>query len=94
MLQMHFAMTPTDPVQTHRIKELSLLLKGKVNHASIRVVITYYVGADGTEGVCPTHIEVSAIQPQEDFDVIKAVSLERNTYSKMSFFFQISFKQS
>lgn len=39
-------------------------------------VITYYVGANGTEGVGATHVEVSAVQPQEDFDVIEAISLD------------------
>ncbi len=40
-------------------------------------VITYYVGANRTEGIGATHIEMSAVQPQENFDVIEAISLGR-----------------
>lgn len=39
-------------------------------------VITYYVGANRTEGIGATHIEVSAVQSQENFDVIEAISLD------------------
>lgn len=39
-------------------------------------VITYYVGADRTESIGATHIEMSAIQPQENFYVIEAISLD------------------
>lgn len=39
---------------------------------------TYYVGTDGTEGVGTTHIEMSAIEPQENFDVIEAIGLDEN----------------
>lgn len=39
-------------------------------------VITYYVGANRTEGKGATHIEVSAVQSQENFDVIEAISLD------------------
>ena len=41
-------------------------------------VVTYYVGADGTEGIGATHIEMSAIQPQKNLDVIEAISLDGN----------------
>lgn len=39
-------------------------------------VFTYYVGANRTEGIGATHIEVSAVQSQENFDVIEAISLD------------------
>lgn len=37
---------------------------------------TYYVGANRTEGIGATHIEMSAVQSQENFDVIEAVGLD------------------
>lgn len=37
----------------------------------------YYVGTDGTEGVGSTHIEMRAIQSQQNLDVIEAISLGR-----------------
>lgn len=36
---------------------------------------TYYVGANGAEGEGAAHVEVSAVQSQEDFDVVEAISL-------------------
>lgn len=38
-------------------------------------VITYYVGADGAEGVGAAHIKMSAVHTQENFDIIEAISL-------------------
>lgn len=40
-------------------------------------VITYYVGTDGTEGEGAAHVEMSAVQSQEDFNIIKAIRLNR-----------------
>lgn len=37
----------------------------------------YYVGTDGAEGVGSTHIEMRAIQSQQNLDVIEAISLGR-----------------
>lgn len=45
-------------------------------------VFTYYVGANWTEGVGATHIEMSAVQSQENFDVIEAISLDRKQTEK------------
>lgn len=44
------------------------------------MLVTYYVGADRTEGVGPAHIKMSGIEPQENFDVIEAVSLNGNKW--------------
>lgn len=41
-------------------------------------VITHYVGADWTEGIGATHIEMGAIEPQKNFDVVEAISLYGN----------------
>lgn len=40
-------------------------------------VITYYVSTNRTEGVGATHIEMSAVQSQENFDVVEAICLNR-----------------
>lgn len=40
-------------------------------------VIAYYVGTNRTEGVGATHIEMSAVQSQENFNVIEAIRLNR-----------------
>lgn len=45
-------------------------------------VITYYVGTNRTEGKGATHVEVSAVQSQENFNVVEAIRLnsgERKT---------------
>lgn len=47
-------------------------------------VITYYIGANRTECVGATHIEMSAVQPQENFDVIEAISLDGKQISVKS----------
>lgn len=36
---------------------------------------TYYVCAKGAEGVGAAHVEVGAVESQEDFDVVEAISL-------------------
>lgn len=36
---------------------------------------TYYVSTRGAEGVRPTHVQVSAVQPQQNLDVVEAVRL-------------------
>lgn len=38
-------------------------------------VITYDVGTNRTEGKGATHVEVSAVQSQEDFNVVEAIRL-------------------
>lgn len=45
-------------------------------------VITYYVSTNRTEGVGATHIEMSAVQSQEDFNVIEAIRLNREKTHK------------
>lgn len=40
-------------------------------------VITYYVGTNGTEGEGAAHIEMSAVQSQEKFNIIEAIRLNR-----------------
>lgn len=40
-------------------------------------VFTYYVGTNRTEGKGATHIEMSAVQSQENFNVIEAIRLNR-----------------
>lgn len=40
--------------------------------------MTHYVGTDGAEGVGTAHIEMSAVEPQENFDVIEAIGLKEN----------------
>lgn len=39
--------------------------------------MTYYVGTHRTEGKGATHIEMSAVQPQENFHIIEAIRLNR-----------------
>lgn len=39
-------------------------------------VLTYNVGANRTEGIGATHIEMSAVQSQKNLDVIEAISLD------------------
>lgn len=38
-------------------------------------VITYDVGTNRTEGKGAAHVEVSAVQSQEDFNVVEAIRL-------------------
>lgn len=40
---------------------------------------THYVGANGAEGEGAAHVEVSAVESQEDFDVVEAISLGGET---------------
>lgn len=47
-------------------------------------VDTYYVGTDGAEGIGATHVEMGAIKPQENFDVIEAIGLDENNVREWS----------
>ena len=43
---------------------------------------TYYVGAERTESKGAAHIEMSAVQPKQNFDVIEAISLDGEQMEK------------
>lgn len=38
--------------------------------------LTYYVCTEGSEGMSPTHVEMSRVEPLEEADVIKTLRLE------------------
>lgn len=41
------------------------------------IALTYYVCTEGTEGMSPTHVEMSRVERLEESDVIKTLSLEK-----------------
>lgn len=51
-----------------------------VSNSSGRAVIffafPYYVCTEGSEGMSPTHVEMSRVEPLEEADVIKTLRLE------------------
>lgn len=38
--------------------------------------LTYYICTEGSEGMSPTHVEMSRVEPLEEADVIKTLRLE------------------
>lgn len=38
--------------------------------------LTYYVYTEGSEGMSPTHVEMSRVEPLEEADVIKTLRLQ------------------
>lgn len=43
-------------------------------------IITYYVGTDGTKSVGAAHVEMSAVEPQQNFDVVEAIRLGKKKH--------------
>lgn len=44
--------------------------------AAMCSALTYYICTEGSEGICPTHVEMSRVEPLEEADVIKTLRLE------------------
>lgn len=49
--------------------------RGEIRSQQIQEVTTYYVGTNWAEGEGAAHIEMSAVQSQEDLYIIEAVRL-------------------
>ncbi len=66
------------------------LISDLINSSGKAVLLsamTYYVCTEWTEGMSPTHVEMSRVEPLEEADVIKTLCLEeeekqKNNYNK------------
>lgn len=52
---------------------MNCLSTGKAGMCS---ALTYYICTEGSEGMSPTHVEMSRVEPLEEADVIKTLRLE------------------